>query len=269
MVRKYLPVILVLLTGMFIYGCDKESSTQGPAEMPTQEDQTTAAEEFGPAIAGEDEGFLGMSGSPAGSPGTMASPTDSGDPCGKKDSSYVHRGLTVNSNWTFYSADSVAHEVYDSSSTVRISHSLSVDGSLETPRRTATIHQSSFLNIIGVTPSDVEVVYNGGGNRSVESTFQSTAFGVRKSYSGRYEWRVNGLVFSRNRIAEPWPLRGNIVVHATRNKSIETPGGTRSSTVTMDYTITFDGSQFAECYFPDGFKIWVNLVTGLCVTIRP
>jgi len=254
----------MFLATLLVISCsDKADNPTSPNYTTTEDDYADASEDAGSAVADPDEGFLSMFEANAEN-SMQPGESKGGNGFQVADTSYSHNGLLFTWDKTYYDADSNASEAYSSETTVRVFSGMSVVGTIVRPRRTAEIDQSGYVNITGVTPGDAVLSINGSIRRSVSSEFQAGWRGVRKEFSGTHTWTIVNLQLGRNRLLFPYPLGGEIRGTADFTRIQVTPGRTKTVTVSMEYTVSFDGSRYGRMRFLSGMEFWVDLASGEC-----
>ncbi len=260
--------LLFLLAGC---GSDNNSMT-GPGNNASQQDAEAVAEDYSAALAGQDEGMLGMwSGTGFEQPGPLAE--SSRDRSGALDDTVLidHNGFHLSLIRIFYDVNGNGFVIYDPLTSVWMERWLTIDGTHtnQSGRRTVTLHHADHLMIDGIAPQDETYRIDGDGEREVESEFSSRFHQNTMTYAADYEWTVTGLVIAHDRVAQPYPLDGSIAVDATITRTHVNPGRDDETTRHLSFTVTFDGTRYAQLVFTGGMTFWIDLANGDCHHDRP
>ncbi|MBC8478280.1 hypothetical protein H8D51_01925, partial [bacterium] len=220
------------------------------------------AEEFANVLADPDEGLLFLwDDGDAGFTSTPVISKDNTQPV-VDDTTFEHNGLTITIDRTFYDEAGNPSEEYDSLTTVRLTRLRTVVGTIQRPRRTATIDHEGFIEVDGIAPDDTLRAINGEGHRNVESEFSSWWRPQHRTFIGEYTWSINDVLRMADREEYPYPLSGTIDATNHSIMTVETPNGSHTREVDIALTVSFDGSRYAEVTMDNGFVYWVDLETG-------
>lgn len=262
----------LLALSLLLGGCSGDDATGVNDEeyTPTAEDIDDSAQDFAVALADPEEGmlalWLGMG--DIGFDGETA-PMKPAGPVAVADTSFQRGPFTITIDRTFYDADGNPSEEYDSSSTVRMTRVLTLVGTRETFRRTASVDHWDSLAVDGIAPGDTIRTRSGEGRRTVSATFQARWRPVDRTFNAEHEWTVNDMQVNVDRVTYPFPLDGSIDVHTTMERVITSPMRTVTVEVEVQFTVSFDGTRYAEVVVVDGPTYWIDLVTGEIYRERP
>ncbi|MFC2150360.1 hypothetical protein ACFLQV_02535 [Calditrichota bacterium] len=268
--RTYPAQPLILLTAfiMIFTGCSPSTNPSG--QVATTDQQTDVSEDFGATISADDEGILAlwMETDYLFNPPSSASTAADGD-SSKTRFRREMDGLTIDFELTFYDANDNPSPTYDSLTTVRAVRDITIDGTLESLHRTATIHHVDHTEISGIAPHDSIHVLNGSSQREVESTFKAAFRKVQRTFKGEHDMQVTNFTWHRDYDAHPYPFDG--IIDARTIMYLNQSGGQGEGTfeLALDFSIGFDGTQYAEMRIDDGESFWIDLETGECHTRHP
>ncbi len=263
-------IAVLFLAGLVMWGCsDSSNNMVGPSDSLTSPQRDALAEDFSSTMAAPDEGMLPAWIQMDASGGGLSSP----GPQGSLDDTltFTWNGFTVRRVRNFFDSTGAMSPTYDSTTSVRMDRLLWITGTHTSVsgRRTVTIDHFDSLMVTGIQPSSDVFTLNGDGTRSVQSHFTSRFDQNTKDVNADYAWTVTNVEISRNLMAHPYPLSGSIAVQATVHATQQNPGRLFDRTVHVSFTVTFDGTQFAELVFADGTHYFINLGDGECDHTRP
>ncbi|MBD3166280.1 hypothetical protein GF324_06760 [bacterium] len=269
--KTHRVLLLLALAAMlaFVVACD-EDTTGNDTEFaePTTDDMDDTAEDFAATLADPETGIITYWESEGLSDGGFASMKEGTVPQ-VADTSFERGGITITIDRTFYDIEDNPSEVYDSSSTVRMTRLLTMEGERTGARRSATIDHESFIDVTGMASDDTVRTINGNGSREVSSTFQARWRPVQRTFEAVHTWQEHDIERHVDRRANPYPLSGSITGATDIVRSAERGNRTRTVEVNVEFTVTFDGSRYAMVEIVDGPTYWVDLDTGLAYRERP
>ncbi|MBZ0265047.1 hypothetical protein K8I28_10295 [bacterium] len=268
--QKYI-ISLVVLGFLFLglSGCSEEDKAPvSQSEELSTDELEIAVEDFGDLVADPVEGILSHWMDDVDSPGVLQN--DLKNDHDIADTVIVRDNLTISIDLTFFDSEGTESEIYDPLSTVRMTKNVTIEGARENPQRTTTINGSNFHDISGIAPEDTLRTINSNGTRAVESTFEGRLREVTVTFAGEHDWTASDVLVSRDRETSPYPLSGTIDATDTIYRRVELPNGTRTLEFETNFTVTFDGSQYAEIYVVEFDRtFWIDLENGDVYRIRP
>jgi hypothetical protein len=270
--RVFLPFAVAALF-LFVIGCDDDdgiNANNSYPQQPSSEDMEDVADDFGAALAGENEGMLEMwrdNPSGGGASGERGPTQDALD-----DTLIIHHdGITAIRIRNFYNDLGQWSEFYMPGLTVRMDQFLSVEGThtSNSGNRSVTLSHHDTIVVLGLLPSDVFLIINGAGNRNVFGEFHSHFHQNVKTFEAHYVWTVSDLRFRRDIETYPYPVSGVLHVEGYWRRTHTNPGRDFEETVYFSFTVNFDDSRYAEMRFDGGSRFWIDLVTGHPYHNRP
>jgi hypothetical protein len=251
---------------------NENSNLTAPGNNEITDEETQAvAEDYGSALAGEDEGMLSLWTQMSGDGGPQGARPE-GESRGLDDTlAFTHNGFQVVLIRNFFDADGNWYPSYDPLTSVRMERILTINGTHtnQSGRRTVTLAHSDDMMIWGIAPTETVYRLEGDGDRSVESEF-SSRFGQNvKTVSAEYHWSVNDLLISHDWMVHPFPLDGTIAVNVTVTRTHVNPGRDFEQTRHAEFIVYFNGTQYAELVFANGAHFWIDLTNGWCHNERP
>lgn len=264
--KRWTALFLMLGVTLFLgIGCsnsdDDNDSTYG---QPSSENREDIAEDFGNALAGNNEGMLGMWQDEGG--GMNVTSRDAESNALDDTLTIEHDGFTIVRIRNFYDADGVLSELFLPDVTVRMEQFLSIEGTHESMsgNRSVTVEHYDTLDVYGLLPVFDEWTLNGNGERGVEGEFHSRFRQNVRTFEADYEWTLEDMTLSRNHMENPYPLDGSIEVEGYWTTTHTNPGRDNERTVQFDFTVEFNGTRYAELTFAGGATFWIDLENGLC-----
>jgi len=266
-----LPLILCVIGALFaLSGCDQArnpmSDTSGGA---TYDDRSDAVEDFGATVAGQDEAMPEMWGTESGSPNGTAVAAMVREIPRICDTTYYRHGLTITIDRTYYSADSQASEKYDPETSVWVTRHVTITGTWNGLLRSAAINHDGTVRVDGIAPNDTIRILNGTGKRTVESKFEAKFRKMQRTVEATHSWQIRNVRFNRDRDTYPYPLSGSISVETIIKRKMVKNYRTVTVDIDVDYTVFFDGTEYAKVVVVDGPNFWIDLKDGSCDDDHP
>lgn len=261
--------MMLLMSSLFLLyavGCSDSDGGNAMYAQPTDEDREDIAEDFGTALAGEEEGMLGM----WHDGGTTL--TDRTGTRALDDTLTVeHGGFTMVRIRDFYDVNDIWSEFYIPGVTARMVQTLTVEGTRESVsgNRSVTVSHADTLDITGLLLTDEIKYINGNGDRNVEGEFRSRFRQNVRTFESHYDWTVTDLQIHNDREEHPYPLDGTISVQGVWINTHTNPGRDFEQSVLFSFEIHFDGTRYAELVFENGATFWIDLDNGWCWHDRP
>lgn len=264
-------VALLLLAGTTLFlnvGCSDKEDSAPAAQQPTNDDMEDIAEDFGSALASEDEGMLGMwSESGSGNFSDEISRTNTLD-----DTLVIeNQGYVIARVRNFYDVNNVWSELFIPNVSARMEQTLTAEGTRtnNSGNRSVTISHHDSIQVFGLLPIfDVKTV-DGNGERNVDGEFQSRFRQNVRTFESHYVWTITDLQLHNDRAEHPYPLDGSLAVNGYWINTHTNPGRDVAQSVTFDFVIHFDGSRYAQMVFANGSVFWIDLANGWCSHNRP
>jgi hypothetical protein len=271
--KKLVALAAVLTFAVFWIGCSDDSSSTplNSQDDVTEADYVVATEDFTEALVGEEEGMLDVWSETAPGHGETVEWFGRGGFHRLPDSTHHRRfDHDVTIIRTYYDAEGNTYEEYDSLTTVSMDRVLLIEGE-RGPRmgRSSSFTHWDSMRVEGIAPGEEVRTLNGIGYRNVESEWVSPESDAGRSFAGNYNWVVTNLAHNIDRESFPWPLGGEIAVDVIRNHEGSGPRGEHNRTVEFGFTVSFDGTQYAQITRDDGTIVWVDLVTHIRYDERP
>lgn len=262
---------VLIAAGMTILlgaGCSGENDDRAPSVQPTSEDRDDIAEDFGTALASDEEGMLRMW---RGEGGGFNVSEREGERA-LDDTLVVQRnGFTFVKIRNFYDVNDVWSEFYIPGVTARMEQTLSVEGTRESNsgNRSVTVAHYDTIEVNGLLPIFDVWTVNGQGERNTEGEFRSRFRQNVRTFESHYVWSVTDLQWHTNQLAYPYPLDGELAVTGVWINTHTNPGRDVERSVHFSFVIYFDGTRYAQLVFAGGGSYWIDLENGWCSHLRP
>ena len=264
---------LLFLSGLILLygaGCSNKNDDDAPgAQQASNEDMEDIAEDFGSALASDDEGMLGMWDN---SDGGNFSFNDRDRENTLDDTLIIeHQGFTIVRVRDFFDANDVWSGLYLPGITARMEQALSVEGTHESNsgNRSVTIAHHDSIEVSGLLPTNEVRTVDGNGERNVEGEFHSRFHQNVRTFESHYDWIVTDIELHNNWVEYPYPLGGTIGVNGYWINTHTNPGRDVTQSVSFSFVITFDGTRYARLVFTGGGTFWIDLANGWCSHDRP
>lgn len=265
-------MVLMFMSGLMLYfvaGCSNSEDKNSPSNQASNEDMEDIAEDYGAALAGEDEGMLSMW---DGANGGNFSFDDRNRENTLDDTLVVeHQGFTIVRIRDFFDVNNVWSGVYIPGVSARMEQTLSVEGTRESNsgNRSVTVSHHDSIEVSGLLPVFEVITLNGNGERNVEGEFHSRFRQNVKTFESHYVWTMTDLQLHNNRMEHPYPLDGAISVNGIWIDTHTNPGRNFEQSVLFDFVVYFDGSRYAQLVYSNGAVFWIDLDNGWCWHDRP
>lgn len=264
---------MLLVVVFWGIGCshDDGDSLVGSTDGASEEDVDMAVDGFAATLADPEEGLLPLWGEAINPP--MQS-SDTGKPGVTQDYAVLDTlirergGLTMTMIHLFYDAEGNEYQHPDSL-TVRMTRDLTIEGTVEGPRRSVIIDHTGFLEVEGLARGDTIRTLNDEGRRHVEGTFQANWRDLSREWNVDHAWTATDMQFHIDRFHYPFPLQGVVTVTSEVHRSTSGPNGDRSEDFEIEYTVTFDGTRYALVELSDGRTFYIDLTRGRAHRHRP
>ena len=152
-------------------------------------------------------------------------------------------GLTLNRDYAFYDANSVAQSAYDASLTASANFHVNVAGVHLATAGADTVNRDRSLTVSGLAGAETSRTWNGTGTRNDGGYRDGTD--ATRTYHVNDNVTVSNVVVNLPRSSNPWPMSGTITRQISGTASVAKAGVSKSFTVTRTVTITFNGTQYA------------------------
>jgi hypothetical protein len=254
-----------LLTGFLVWGCGDDDNNNSSSNQATPEDREDVADDFGAALADQDEGMLNFW-RENGTGGAVHGRSTLDDTL-----IIEHHGLTIVRVRDFYDELNNWFPLFDPLLTIRMDQHLTIDGTIENQsgNRSVTINHEDMLHVYGMLSTSPQKTLNGDGERTVQGEFASRFRQNVKTCSSAYAWVITDVVFAADVEEFPYPLSGTIDVDASWTRTHENPGRNERHSVAVGFRVTFDGTRYALVAMDGGAQFWIDLDTGHPYRERP
>lgn len=264
---------LLFLSGTLLFlgtGCsDKDEDNAPQTQQPSSDEMEDIAEDFGSALANDDEGMLGMWDESGG--GTFS--FEDRDRENTLDDTLVieHQGFTIVRVRDFFDLTGVWSVLFIPGVSARMEQALSVEGTHEnnSGNRSVTIAHYDTIQVIGLLPTNDVFTIDGNGERTVEGEFRSRFRQNMRTFESHYVWTITYLQIHKDQMEYPYPLDGEIAVSGYWNNTQTNPGRDFEQSVSFDFVVYFDGGRYAQLVFEGGAVFWIDLQNGWCSHDRP
>lgn len=153
-----------------------------------------------------------------------------------------HDGYTFSREVTFFDADSVQQDAFDSLLTASMHIIVDVSGERDRPNWSGSVERHRDMWVTGLEGEETERTWNGTGDHSVLRSRHADTLPTR-TYDMTGSSTIDDVVIPHPRTEDSWPLSGTITreVHVAVLKD-----GEVVREVDRTVVVVFDGTQYAE-----------------------
>ncbi len=261
--KKYLPLIVILISVIIAFGCKEEETTPETATV-TDTDYDNIANMIAQSyyVDGNDE--LNMMYD------TVAI-SEGQNPAGSKASNtIIHNGVygstSISYQFTMYDENDNEMAVFDPMLTAKIMKQVTVDGNWSSTRVDKDWNRTNNLTVTGLIGDNATVIINGTGSSSVNNTFQALYSNFSSSYIADRSHTYTDVTLSTDSVNNPYPLSGTALFtyHVKKTRS----NNYRDVEVEFDVNaeLTFNGTSTPVLVVNKNRTYDVNLNTGSATT---
>jgi hypothetical protein len=266
---RLIPLTVLLVALALAIGCSDDSNVPTNPDTEntsaTEEDYDIIAEDLAFAITNPDDGMLTLW-------QPMPPMEDPGDPAvdhfrdfsNLHDTTFTHRDFTTTIDVTFFDAADNPSEVYDPEASVRLLRELTTSGEHSDDHHQMVVDLQSTLNMDNILETDEVRVINETGTRSEIGEMQGRHEDHFRTWDAYHEWESTDVNINVDHDTYPYPLSGQVYHYTEMEKTMTDGHMTRTMTLIVGSTITFDGTNMALVEMDDGTQYYINLDDGRC-----
>ncbi|HEX05307.1 MAG TPA: hypothetical protein ENH10_09180 [Bacteroidetes bacterium] len=266
--RGILSILVIMMALALVAGCSDTSSPAGSDfsnNIPDDDDYAMIAEDIAYAITDPVDGLIAMwaPNPPQDFPGDPGDPQiDHRDFSQLRDTTFTHRGFTTTIDVTFFDAEDNTYEVYDPETSVRMSRELTMEGGHYNDFRQVEVELYSFLTMDNILATDTVHVINDTGSRSEIGEMQGRWRDHFQTWDALHDWESTDINIHVDHENHPYPLSGSVYHHTLLEKTMTNGHTTRTFTLEVGSTTTFDGTNWALVVMDNGDQFMINLDNG-------
>lgn len=255
--------VAVLMVSIAAAGCGRSASTVAPAPSSPAPSPLTqaAADDIAQQLAtglvrdfGGGSGAIATSLRPSLRPGTLAATRAGTD----SSSGSLSFRITV----TYFDGQGQKQDAYDPETSVRMIVDRTVTGDLRTPQLQANVASHAVLDILGIGAAQDRLTLNGTGDDTLDSRFTARYVNAQRHLTMEANADIADVVQLKPTDQHPWPQSGVITYDVAADRFDISDAGTVEAHYEAHAKITFNGTEFPEIEFSEGWRYRVNLVTG-------
>ncbi len=268
-------LILTLLTAFafsaLFTGCSEDASSPLSNDEATaaasDEDYSIIAESIALELSDSEDGLMAMYNPlpPMETPGG-GDPANPDDFCrdfnNLRDTTFTHGPFTTTIDVSFYDADNNPSEVYNPETSVRMNRELTMTGRHEDDRREVSVDLASTMDMANILAVDTIRVINDDGVRDESGWMLGRWEDQERTWEAHHEWQSDDVNVHVDHEEYPYPLSGQVHHYTEMEKTISMGNSTRTVTVEVGSTITFDGTEWALVEMDNGDEFYINLNNG-------
>lgn len=274
--QRMVPVLTLMtalwFAGLFA-GCSEDStsplSNDENVTAATDDDYTIIAESIAYEFSDSQDGLIAMYNPlPPVGEDEEGDPDDADEFCrdfsNLRDTTFTHGPFTTTIDVTFFDANGNPSEVYDPESSVRMTRDLTMTGGHEDERREVEVNLEAMMDMENILATDTVRVINDDGVRDESGWMQGRWEDHERTWNAHHEWQSEDVNVHVDHEEYPFPLSGQVHHYTELEKTMTTGNSTRTVTVEVGSTITFDGTEWALVEMDNGDQFYINLSNGGC-----